>query len=141
MSSATIPIQLPEFLFQRLKRAAELTHRSVEEIAATTLDAALPSHPNLPAEIANELAAMQVFSDDALWAAVEPSFSPTQARRLAQLNATTSERELSVAESSEQRDLIAAYRHSVLRRAQALAILAQRGHPLPNLAHADNGEN
>ena len=126
-----IPIQLPEPLFQRLKRAADLTHRSVEEIAAATLEAALPLLPALPPDIANELAAMHLLSDEALWAATAPSFSPTEEYRLNQLNIAAAERALTPAESAEQHSLITAYRHSVLRRAQAFAILAQRGHRLP----------
>ena len=40
------------------------------------------------------------------------------------------ERPLTPAEEAEQNDLMAAYGRSVLRRAQALAILSQRGHPV-----------
>ena len=126
-----IPIQLPEPLFQRLKCAADLTHRSVEEMAATALEAALPLVPDLPPDIANELAAMHLLSDEALWAATVPSFSPTQEHRLNQLNMAAAERALTPDECAEQDSLISAYRRSVLRRAKAFAILAQRGHRVP----------
>lgn len=131
MRTTTIAIELPEPLFRRLKRAADLTHRSVEEIAATSLEAVLPPASNLPPDIANELATMYLFSDEALWAATEPSLSPAEERRLSQLNSATGERELTSAEESEQQYLIAAFQRSVLRRAKALAILAQRGHSIP----------
>jgi hypothetical protein len=131
MTTTMIPVQLPESLFQRLKRAAELTHRSVEELAATTLEAALPLAPDVPPEIANELTAMHLFSDEALWAATAPSLSPTEETRLTQLNCAATERALTRAEQAEQHSLIAAYHRSVLRRAKALALLAQRGHQLP----------
>lgn len=131
MSTATIPVQLPEPLFHKLKRAADLTHRSVEDIVATSLEVVLLPPPNLPPDIANELAAMHLFSDQALWAAAEPSFSPTEEHRLDQLNAAAGERALTPAEEDEQQCLITAYRRSVLRRAKALAILAQRGHRIP----------
>ncbi len=124
-------IQIPEPLYERLKRAAELTHRSVDELAATSLEAVLPPNPDLPAAIADELAAMHLFSDEALWAAVEPSLAPAEERRLDQLNAAAGERQLSRAEKAEQADLIQAYQRSILRRAKALSILAQRGHPIP----------
>jgi len=137
MTHTMIAVQLPEPLFQRLKRAADLTHRSVEEIAATTLEAALPLAPDVPPEIANELTAMHLFSDAALWAATAPSLSPTEEYRLNQLNLAAAERELTGAEQAEQQSLIVAYRRSVLRRAKALALLAQRGHRLP-LASAAN---
>jgi len=136
MSTATMPVQLPVSLVQRLERAAEMTRRSVEDIAATTLEAALPSSPNLPPEIADELAAMHLFSDEALRAAVEPSLSPAEERRLEQLNIAAGDRGLTQAEKSEQEKLIVAYRRSVLRRAQALAILAQRGHHVSAMTEA-----
>jgi hypothetical protein len=61
-----------EYRRQRLKRAAELMHRSVEELAATTLEAAFPLAPDVLPEIANELTARHLFSDEALWAATAP---------------------------------------------------------------------
>lgn len=131
MTNRTIPIQLPEPLFQRLKRAADITHRSIEDIAATSLEATLPPSPDLPPDIGDELAAMHLFSDGALWAAAEPSLSPSEESRLNQLNTAAGERELTEAERAEQQGLIAAYRRSVLRRAKALAVLAQRGYRTP----------
>jgi len=131
MTTTIISVQLPEPLFQRLKRVAELTHRSLEELAATTLEAALPLAPDVPPEIANELTAMHLFNDEALWAATAPSLSPTDETRLTQLNSASAARALTRAEQAEQHSLIAAYHRSVLRRAKALALLAQRGHQLP----------
>ena len=135
--ATTIAVHLPESLVQKLKRAADLTHRSVEEIAITSLEAALPSAQNLSPDIADELAAMHLFSDEALWAATAPSFSPTEEYRLNQLNAAAGERDLTPAEEAEQQSLIRAYQRSVLRRAKALALLAQRGHRIPVTAETD----
>ncbi|MBM3225670.1 MAG: hypothetical protein FJZ47_17975 [Candidatus Tectomicrobia bacterium] len=137
MPTPMVAVEIPETLFLRLKRAAEVTHRSVEELAATTLAAALPLAPDLPPEIAQELAVMHLFSDDALWAATTPAFAPTEACHLQQLSQTASERPLTPAEQAEQSHLIAAYRRAVLRRAKALAVLAQRGHPLPIASATD----
>jgi hypothetical protein len=46
--------------FQRL--AAELTHRSVEDVLTTTFDAALPSTHDLPSDIADDLPAMMMLA-------------------------------------------------------------------------------
>ena len=131
MSTDTTAIEVPAPLFERLKCAASLTHRSVEEIAAASFESALPPDPNLPDEVADELAAMHVFSDEALWAATQPSLSPSQEQRLRQLNSADGEHGLTPAEQDEQQELIATFRRSVLRRDKALALLAQRGHRLP----------
>lgn len=102
----------------------------------TSLEAALPSAQNLPRDVADELAAMHLFSDEALWAATASSFSPTQEYRLNQLNVAAGERALTLAEEAEQQSLISVYQRSILRRAKALAILAQRGHRVPIAAVA-----
>lgn len=127
----TTTVSVPEPLFRKLKRAAEVTYRPVEEIVAATLNAALPEPANLPPELAEELASMHLLSDDALRAATAPSLSPSEQQRLGQLDHLAGERTLTEAEKAEQKRLLLAYHRSVLRRAQALAILNQRGHPLP----------
>lgn len=131
MTTQTVSVQVPEPIFRKLKRAADVTCRPVEEVLAATLNAALPEPSGLPPELAGELASMHLFSDDSLWAATEPSLSPTEQRRLGQLNRIAGQRPLTKAEEAEQEQLLAAYHRSVLRRAQALAILTQRGHPIP----------
>ncbi len=131
MTVQTMSVSLPKAVFLKLDQAAKLTHRSVEDLLTTTVNAALIEPPGLPTKIANELAAMHLFSDEALLAAIRPSLSPSKQFRLSQLNHTGGERPLTQAEEVEQQHLLNAYHRSVLRRAQALAILAQRGHPLP----------
>jgi hypothetical protein len=127
-----VNVGMPIPLYNRLKRVAELTHRSVEEVLATTVNVALASDPGLPTDLANELAAMVLFSDDALWSAAESSMSPAQQRRLEQLATLADSRGLTAAESEELGHLMKLYDRSVLRRAKALAILARRGYQLPD---------
>ncbi|MBE2200373.1 MAG: hypothetical protein IAE79_17290 [Anaerolinea sp.] len=128
MLDKSIAIYVPELAYRKLQRAARLTYRSVDEVLLDAIETALPSPPDVPAELAEELAALHLFSDEALWAAAAPSMSATEQVRLAQLNQVAGERPLTTAETAEQADLLGAYHRSVLRRAQALAILAQRGH-------------
>ena len=45
--AATIAIHIPETLFYKLKRTAELTHRSVEDVTVTSLEAALPDRKSV----------------------------------------------------------------------------------------------
>lgn len=127
-----VSLQVPEPIYRRLRRAAELTHRSVEDVLTTTVDAALPSSPDLPSDLADDLSAMSLFSDDALWAATESSLSAAEQLRLRQLTHAGGRRSLSAAEKAEMTRLLDLYDRAVLRRAKALAILAQRGYELPN---------
>ena len=140
MTVQTVSVGLPKSVFLKLERAAQLTRRSVEDVLISTVNAALVESPNLPAELTNELAAMHLFSDEALQAAAQPSLSPSEQLRLSQLNDLAGERPMTQAEAAEQADLLAAYHRSVLRRAKALAILAQRGHPLPAASESPDDE-
>jgi len=139
VGTQTVSIELPRSVFLKLKRAAELTHRSVGEVLVATVNVALVEPPGLPADLANELAAMHLLSDEALRAAAHPSLSPAEQSRLSQLNHRAGERLLTEAEEAEQEHLLAAYHRSVLRRAKALAILTQRGHPLPAVTELQEG--
>lgn len=114
----------------KLQKAAEVTYRSVDDLLASTIDATLSAPPNLPEELARELAALHLLSDEALWATLLPSLSPTEQHRLQQLNHVAGERDLTTAETVEQTALLNAYYRSMLRRAQAMAILKQRGHEI-----------
>jgi predicted transcriptional regulator len=127
----TVSVQLPKTIFHRLQRVAQVTHRSVEDVLATTVDAALPQASDIPADLADELAAMTMFNDEALWAATESSLSPAQQRRLDQLAHAGGSRALTAAESAELADLLDLRDRAVLRRARAMAILSHRGFEIP----------
>jgi hypothetical protein len=131
MTLATVPIQLPEALYRRLQSAAAVTHRSIDDILASAVSVALPPAPDLPDSLASELAEMLWLSDKALQAATKPTFTPKQQKRLAELNDLVDDRPLTPEEKAEQDKLLLAYERSVLRRAQAFAILARRGHRIP----------
>jgi hypothetical protein len=132
MTQSTVSIEIPNNLFEQLKRRAELLHRPVEELVIQTLTAGSPAAGELPADLAAELEAMGNFSDDALWSATKPSISLAERSRLEQLNQLAGERQLSRAETEEQSQLLAAWLRSVARRAHAFSILQLRGHPLPD---------
>lgn len=129
-ANQTVNVRLPETLFQRLKHIAELTHRSVEDVLTTTVNAALPASPDIPPELANELAAMTLFSDESLKASAQSSLSAAQQKRLTQLTHAGGIRSLTEAENRELQILRDLYDRAVLRRAKALAILAQRGYDI-----------
>ena len=75
IAEQTLTVRLPASVVAKLKRAAALTYRSVDDIVATTVDAALAEPPSVPADLAAEFAAMHLLSDQALQAAAQPSLS------------------------------------------------------------------
>ena len=136
-----VNLPVPELLYRRLQRAAELTYRSMDEILAGTLNVALSVPPEAPPEVRDELEAMARLSDAALWAASESSLSPAQQRRLRQLNHIAGARSLTAAEATEQARLLDSYQRSVLRRARAWAILSYRGYALPDRTDLGDSTN
>lgn len=130
MRETTINVPLPQSTYRKLQRAAELTYRTVNDVLFDVIESSLPTLPDVPSPLDEELAAMRLLSDNALWAATNPSISAAEQARLSQLNQIAGKRALTLPEVAEQEDLLAAYNYSLLRRAQAFAILSQRGHPI-----------
>lgn len=130
MRTATVAI--PEPMYRQLEQSATITHRSVDEVLIQTLRVALPPSPDLPEGLANELAEMLWMSDDSLRKATQPSMTKSEQKQLAALNHVADARELTSEEKIQQKQLLAKYEQSVLRRAQAFAILARRGHAIPS---------
>ena len=132
MSIERITVTLPESICRRrrLQRAAQLTFHSVDEVITKMVNLTLKSPPDLPPDLADELAAMALFTDEALWAAAESSLSPAHQRRLSQLIEASKEGNLIAAQSAELEHLLELYDRAVLRRAHVLAILSQRGYQI-----------
>ena len=126
----TVTVEIPKSLYHRLQRIATETHRTVEDVLATTVNVSLPPQPDLPESLADELVAMQLFRDEALWAATESSLSKAEQRRLRQLGEGGDVRKLTSGETKELEILLEKYDKAVIRRAQALAILAHRGYEI-----------
>jgi hypothetical protein len=141
MSDNTVTIAIPERLYRRLQVVADTTNRPISDILVESAEAMLPvaeADADLPPELADELAAMRLFSDEALWKAVEPTLSLAQQERLTELTQQQQDRgTLTAIERDELEALLGEYDRSVLRRAQALALLSLRGHPLPDLNETD----
>jgi hypothetical protein len=132
MTAGMISLPVPEPLYRRLERVAQMTQRSVAETLASAIAIAVPPAADLPDALADELAGMAWLSDKMLRSAIRPTFTRAQQKRLAEINDIQDERPLAYAERVEQAHLLAEYERSMLRRAQAFMILAQRGYRTPN---------
>jgi len=131
MTESLVSVQVPEPVYRRLQGAAVAAKRSVGDVLSSAVTVALPPSPDLPEALADELAEMIWLSDESLWQATVPTFTKEQQERLATLNDLSDDRALTTSEKAEQAELLVAYEQSVLRRAQAFAILSRRGHRLP----------
>ena len=78
MSGNTVTVTIPESLYHRLQLLARKTNREIAEVLLASAEATLvieSAAAALPPDLADELAAMRLFSDQALWAATESSLS------------------------------------------------------------------
>jgi len=78
----------------------------------------------------NELSTMVEATDDVLWDVINPSVTQQQRDRLNELNAWGGERDLTPVEHDEQETLRMEHHRSILRRAQAIAVLIRRGYSI-----------
>jgi hypothetical protein len=87
----------------------------------------------LPTELEQTLATLTRSDDAHLWQVARSAMEPSAAERLAALNSKRQREGLSPAEEAESELLVAAYERSMLVRAQATALLKERGHDITSL--------
>jgi hypothetical protein len=132
MPNQTIPIQLPEAIYQRLQQVAHATHHSIEEVVLQTIRGNLPpSLDDLSPELRCVVADLQHMSDEALWAVTKEQLPPQQWRRHQRLLRKGQEGTLAAAEHQELAELRAAVDRFVIRRSYALALLNWHRHTIP----------
>ena len=128
MAENFVVVRLPTPFYNLLQGMAFAAERSVEEMLTTSLMEVLPIHERVPKKIASKLEAMRFFTDNALFAALEPTMSDSEQVRFREINALAKEQSLTQTEIEEQSRLRDNYQFSMIRRAQAMAILTQRGY-------------
>jgi len=132
--NTTVMVQLPSPLYQQLASVAKRTNQAIADILIATATASLAvDNDELPPDLAAELKTMHFLSDQALWTATQPTLSPEQQTQFSYLSALQKEQSLTTAQANQLNQFLAEYDYSVLRRAQAFAILTARGHKIPDL--------
>ncbi|MFQ6043444.1 MAG: hypothetical protein ACE5PV_21530 [Candidatus Poribacteria bacterium] len=122
-----LALVLPENLYRRAESAARLTHRGVEEILISTLEATLPLLPDdLPPDLAANLAEWAMLDDEALRAIASAVLSPQQQRRFSILLRKESDGHLSQSETQEWKALQQEYLRVSRNKAKAHFLLNQR---------------
>lgn len=138
MSNQTIAIQMPQPLYGRLQRLAELTHRPLESVVVQTLDANVPPLPDdLPEEMRDDLLALENLDDEALWKVARSTANP---EKYAQHSLLLEKNRLSTITKSERTTLDQLHHEAnrrMLRKAYAYVLLKWRGFRLPTLAELE----
>ncbi len=132
--TATVTLQIPDPIYQRLVNTANATGRSLEEVMLHALKVGSPPDwDNVPDEFKADLAALDRLEDEALWKIATARKTSEEMARYDELLDRNQDRTLSQAERLELSELRSQADRFMLRKAQAAALLHWRGHHVPNV--------
>jgi hypothetical protein len=120
--SVQLTLTLPEHIYQRAQRLAELTGREVPEIIADALGSLLPLVPQIATSTP-----VEALSDEAVLALTDLQMEGPYEDRLSTLLEQQQAGDLNELEQLELDALMRVYDIGTLRKAQALAEAVKRG--------------
>ncbi len=133
MTVQEITLSLPEAVYQQIQRAAEKTHRSLQEVLVEAVSAAAPVMESSSVKMRSMLAQLAYLNDAALWQAARTTMPAAQRERLEALHEKQQSHKLTDEEKTEEQALLTLYRETILVRAQAAVLLKQRGYDVSDL--------
>jgi hypothetical protein len=133
MPAQAVTVSLPSPLYERLARRAQRTRRTVEAEIVDAV-ATLPDEPDdLPADLAEAIAALHLLGDEDLWRAAGQRLAGEKADRIEELHLKRQREGLSASENEELATLMTEYTRIMLVRSRSAALLKQRGHDVSGL--------
>jgi uncharacterized protein YnzC (UPF0291/DUF896 family) len=133
MAVQAITLNLPETVYEQIRRAAEKAQRPVNEVLVEAVTAVAPVIGSAPEELRTALAQMAYLNDAALWQAARATMTTEQRERLETLHDKQQSEGLTAEEQAEEQALLALYRETLLVRVQAAVLLKQRGYDISDL--------
>ena len=133
MAVHPVTLDLPSTLYSRVRDRSVRTQRSVEDELLDLLASAIPASEELPRDLAEAIAPLELLDDVALWRAARNHLPAAAATRLEVLHLKRQSEGLSDAESADVARLMRRYERVMLVRARAAALLKQRGHDVAPL--------
>lgn len=123
-----LQLAMPPDTYERLRQRAAQERRTIEESALQAMDAGLVGDHALPPDLVATLAAMALLDDKALRQATRLRLPAAEAALFAALNDKAQRDGLTDAEQRVAQELAARHGRIVAMRAEAAALLHQRGH-------------
>ncbi|MCC6627932.1 MAG: hypothetical protein IT340_11085 [Chloroflexi bacterium] len=127
MAEHMLTVSVPPALYDELKHRAERMQRSIEDEVVLTLASTVPSEASLPADLVATLASLAAMDDDTLYRLAASRVADADAARLAELGDQRLRGGLADAEMREAAALIERHDRVMVVRAEAAALLKQRG--------------
>jgi hypothetical protein len=132
MSHPVLTLELPEDIYERVRRAAKGMNQPVEKALVDIVRAATPSLEKVPVEYRAELEGLEDLSDDELWKIAQSGPTPAKQRRLERLLDQNRRGELTDRDRRALGELRRDGDRLMLRRSYAALLLKYRGHRVPN---------
>ncbi len=134
MTSTSVTLQLPEPVFSYLSQVAIATKRPLEQVVRQSVEGNLPpSVATAPAEMSDELLAMQVMSVEQLSRIAAQQIPPDDQARHLELLEKNSAGDLTPVEQEELKELRLAADRLMVRKAYAWSVMRWRGVATPRL--------
>lgn len=133
MSAHAITIRLPETLYERFRRRAEWSHRSLETEILDAVACAASSAGEFPPELIETLEALAGLDDTELWRLAGEAMSRDASQELEALHSKQRDEGLSRDEEATRAALLDEYERAMLIRAQAAKLLKDRGHDVSGI--------
>lgn len=125
MSQQSVTLELPDELYERIRQAADASHRPVSDVLVETLTYFFGDMP-FDNPVTDD--ALRHLTDAQLWALVYRQFPVMQDIRLRDLSALGKSGQLSENEQRQLEQLVSSYDQYVLLRSRVLVELHLRGH-------------
>jgi plasmid stability protein len=133
MDNQIVTIPLPPGLYARLSQRAAAGHRSLADEVMLALSATVSETDDIPADLAATLASMAALDDQTLWQLAGSRVIESDAARLDDLADKRQRLGLTDEESREAEALALLHDRVMVVRAEAVALLKQRGHDVRGL--------
>lgn len=128
MTVQAITLNLPQTVYEQIRRAAEKAQRPVDQVLVEAVTAVAAVMDTVPEKFRTALAQMAYLNDAALWQAARATMSTEQRERLEALHHQQQRQGLMSEEKAEEQALLTLYRETLLVRAQAAVLLQERGY-------------
>jgi hypothetical protein len=132
MSGHPVTLDLPDAVYERIRRAAERAQRPLADVLVEAVTAVAPVVDAAPESLKSALAQLAYLNDATLWQVARATLPGDQRARLEDLHDQKQRRPLSDEERDEEEALLRMYRETMLVRAQAAVLLGQRGYDVSN---------
>ncbi len=133
MNTHLVTVNLPPPLYDRIRKRADESKRSVEMELLNVVASAIPEGDELPSDLARAVQELSLLDDKSLWRAARKKLDSKSSVRMASLHKKRQSQGLSKAEAQQLEELVSRYERTMLIRAQSAALLKARGQDVSRL--------